>query len=140
MSGFRVANSFRPDPTPKRKSTKSKDYLAFIHSLPCCVSGRYGVQAAHLSFASPRYGHYGRGKGSKVSDRWVLPLHADEHARQHSMNEEMFWRGARINPHVLALTIHGLWTDFCDDAEPFATAIINQTLADAGALRSRDEV
>lgn len=136
---FRVANSYRPDSTPKRKPSKSKDYLAFIHNLPCCVSGRYGVEAAHLSFASPRYGHYGRGKGSKVSDRWVLPLHPDEHSRQHSMNEEMFWHGTRINPHVLALTIHGLWSDLGDDAEPFATAIINQTLAAAGALKSRDE-
>ncbi|RVP65557.1 DUF968 domain-containing protein [Sinorhizobium meliloti] len=137
---YRIANSIRPDPTPKRKPAKSKDYLAFIHDLPCCVSGRYGVEAAHLSCAAARYGHYGRGKGSKVSDRWVLPLHPDEHRRQHGMNEERYWRAARINPHVLALTIHGLWTDMGEDAAPFATAIINQTLADAGAFRSRDEV
>ncbi|MDW9891109.1 DUF968 domain-containing protein [Sinorhizobium meliloti] len=137
---YRIANSIRPDPTPKRKPAKSKNYLAFIHELPCCVSGRYGVEAAHLSCAAPRYGHYGRGKGSKVSDRWVLPLHPDEHRRQHGMSEERFWRAARINPHVLALTIHGLWSDMGEDATPFATAIINQTLADAGALRSRDEV
>ncbi|RVG51968.1 DUF968 domain-containing protein, partial [Sinorhizobium meliloti] len=31
-------------------------------------------------------------------------------------------------------------SDMGEDAAPFATAIINQTLADAGALRSRDEV
>lgn len=138
MAGFRVANTFRPEPTPKKKATKSKSYLAFIHSLPCCVSGRYGVEAAHLSFAATRYGHYGRGKGTKVSDRWVLPLHADEHRRQHSMNEESFWVAAGINPHVLALTIHGLWTDLGDGAEPFATAIINSTLARADALKSRN--
>lgn len=136
---FRIANSFRPDPTPKQKASKNKDYLAFIHELPCCVTGRYGVEAAHLSFASPRYGHYGRGKGSKVSDRWALPLHQAEHRRQHGMNKERFWSQIGIDPHLLALVIHGIWSDLGDDAVAFATAIINQTLADAGALRSRDE-
>lgn len=34
MAGFRIVSSLTPDPTPKRKPTKSKDYLAFIHELP----------------------------------------------------------------------------------------------------------
>lgn len=127
MAGFRIASSLTPDPTPKRKPTKSKNYLAFIHELPCCVTGRYGVEAAHLSFAMPRFGHYGRGKSSKVSDRWALPLCADEHRRQHSMSEEAYWFGRA--PHVLALTLFGLWSDLGDDAEPFAAAIINQSIS-----------
>lgn len=136
---YRIAHA-SPDPTPKSKPKKSKDYLSFIHSLPCAVSGIHGVEAAHLSMAAPKYGHYGRGKGSKVSDRWALPLSADAHRRQHSMSEHEFWREAGINPHVLALTIHGLWNDLKDDAEPFAIAIINQTMASAGRLpKSRDE-
>lgn len=123
---FRIAHDLTPDPTPKAKPKKSKDYLAFIHLLPCVLTGQYGVEAAHLSMAAPRYGHYGRGKGSKVSDRWVLPLSQAKHARQHEIGEDLFWRNAGIDPHILALTIHGLWTDLGDDAEPFATAIINQ--------------
>jgi len=122
---FRIA-AMSPDPTPKKKATKSASYLSFIRLLPCVLTGQYGVEAAHLSMAAPRYGHYGRGKGSKVSDRWVLPLSQAKHARQHEIGEDLFWRSAGIDPHILALTIHGLWTDLGDDAEPFATAIINQ--------------
>ena len=121
---------------PKAKPAKNKDYLAFIHELPCCVTGRHGVEAAHLSMAAPQYGHYGRGKQRKASDRWVLPLTSEEHARQHDIGEERFWSGQ--NPHVLALTIYGLWTEYGTDAQPFATAIINQGLALAGRLRERD--
>lgn len=134
---YRIAAALKPDETPKRKPRKNGDYLAFLHNLPCVVSGEREVQAAHLSFAAPRYGHYGRGKGSKAPDRWALPLSAGEHRRQHSMNEESYWRSVGINPHVLALTIFGLWSDMGDDAEPFAAAIINQHLADAGRLRER---
>lgn len=116
---------------PKAKPKKSPSYLDFIRGLPCAVSGGREVQAAHLSYAAPRYGHYGRGKGSKAPDRWALPLSAAEHTRQHSMNEEDYWRSVGINPHVLALTIFGLWSDMADDAEPFAAAIINQTRIEA---------
>lgn len=128
MAGFRIASSLTPDPTPKRKATKSKDYLAFIHELPCAITGRYGVEAAHISTAAPRYGHYGRGKQRKASDRWVLPMAPEEHARQHKIGEMAFWHSTGINPHVLALTLFGLWSDMGDDAEPFAAAIINQQL------------
>lgn len=124
MAAFRVASYIAPDPTPKRKALKNRDYLSFIHELPCCITGRYGVQAAHLSFAMPKYGHYGRGKQRKVSDRWALPLCPEEHQRQHSMSEEAYWRGR--SPHVLALTLYGLWCDLGDEAVLFATAIINQ--------------
>lgn len=137
MSAWRIASNVKPDPTPKARPSKSKGYLAFIHSLPCVISGVYGVEAAHLSMAAPKYGHYGRGKGSKVSDRWCLPLSGAHHRRQHSMSEEAFWDESGINPHVLALTIHGLWTDLGDDAEPFAAAIINQRLANSNRLRER---
>lgn len=112
---------------PKSKPRKSGAYLEFVRSLPCVVSGAREVQAAHLSYANPRYGHYGRGKGSKAPDRWALPLSEAEHRRQHSMNEESYWRSVGINPHVLALVIFGLWADMGDDAENFAIAVINQT-------------
>lgn len=111
---------------PVREPKRNADYLAFLHNLPCVVSGACEVQAAHLSYANPRYGHYGRGKGSKAPDRWALPLSEAEHRRQHSMNEESYWRSVGINPHVLALVIYGLWADLGDDAENFAVAVINQ--------------
>lgn len=117
---------------PKRKPAKSKDYLSFLHSLPCVVTGATTVQAAHVSFAAPRYGHYGRSKGTKAPDRFALPLSPEEHARQHSMNEAAYWASVGINPHILALTLWGLFTDMGDDAEPFAIAVINQYRQEAG--------
>lgn len=125
---------------PKRKPQKSKDYLSFIHRLPCVVTGATVVEAAHLSYAAPQYGHYGRGKGSKAPDRWVLPLSPDEHRRQHSGNEMAYWRSVGINPHILCLTIYGLFSEMGEDAEPFASAIINQQLAVNGRLPSREVV
>ena len=111
---------------PKRKSTKDKGYLSFVHRLPCVVTGRYEVQAAHVSFAAPHYGHYGRGKGTKAPDRWCLPLCQEEHTRQHSMSEREYWSSVGIDPHLLALVIHGLFTEMGEDAVPYATAVINQ--------------
>ena len=137
MTAYRIPYTPRETP-PKRKPTKNKDYLSFIHELPCCVSGEYGVEAAHLSSPSLQHGHYGRGKGSKAPDRWALPLSSTQHRIQHSMNEMEFWKRAGINPHVLALTIFGLWADMGDDAAPYATAIINQGLAAAGRLREKE--
>lgn len=135
----RIAHNYAsPAATPKQPAVKSKGYLAFLHSLPCCVSGERDVQAAHVSMAAPQFAHYGRGKGRKAPDRWALPLSAEEHDRQHKIGEERFWREAGINPHILALTLWGLWSDMGDDAEPWAIAIINQHLAAAGRLPSRD--
>lgn len=137
---FRIAASARPDPTPKAKAKKNSGYVSFVHCLPCAVSGQYrDIEAAHLSISSPRHGHYGRAKSSKAPDRWVLPLSAEQHRRQHSMNEQVFWDQAGIDPHLLALAIFGLWSDLGDDAEPFAAAIINQALAAAGRLKDRTQ-
>jgi len=126
--GFRIVHTGF-DQTPKAKAKKKPDYLSFLHSLPCVVTGKMGVEAAHLSYAAPEYGHYGRGRGTKIGDRWALPLSPEHHRMQHSMNEERYWAGTGINPHVLALTLFGLWSDLGDDAEEYATAIIMKGLS-----------
>jgi hypothetical protein len=123
----------------KAKPQKSKPYLHWLHALPCCVSGRHGVQAAHVSFAAPWYGNYGRGKGTKVADLFAVPLHPEEHARQHAMNEEQFWREAGVDPHQLANTLWAIHSAYPEhEATIKATARINQGLALAGRLPSRD--
>jgi hypothetical protein len=111
---------------PKRKPAKKADYLSFLHSLPCVVTGRHGVEAAHVSFAAPEYLHYGRGKGTKADDRWALPLSPEAHRDQHSHNERDWWARQGIDPHLLALVIYGAWSAMGDDAEPFCIARINQ--------------
>jgi len=135
---FRVAYE-TPEPPPKRRPAKRPPYLAWLHSLPCVVTGRNDVQAAHVSFAMPWYGHYGRAKGTKAPDRFALPLCSDEHARQHSMNEIDFWDSVGINPHELANTLWGIFSDY-DEAEATerATSRILSGLATAGRLPSRD--
>lgn len=115
-------------PVPAAKPKKNKDYLSFLHKLPCAVTGQTGVEAAHLSYSEPQYGHYGRGRGTKAPDRWALPLCPYEHRRQHSMNEEAYWLEVGITPHVLALTIWGLWSDYGDEAEQYAEAVIRGRL------------
>lgn len=125
----------------KSKPVKSKGYLAFVHLLPCVVTGsRRDIQAAHISFPNAPLGHYGRARGLKASDRWVLPLSAAEHARQHAGNEREYWASVGIDPHVLALTIHGLWVELGDDAVAKAEAVINQRLAASNRLRSRETI
>lgn len=112
-------------PPPNKKAKRSPSYLNFIRGLPCAVTGRMGVQAAHLSFADPWYGHYGRAKGTKAPDLFALPLSPESHARQHSGNEEAFWLETGINPHKLALTLWGIWSNYDEyDATERATARI----------------
>ena len=125
-------------PIPKAKPRKRGDYLDFIRSLPCAVSGRRPVEAAHLSTANPPMGHYGRGKGTKAPDRWALPLHPDLHREQHQGNELGFWARHGVDPHTLALSLFGVWSDHGEDAEPYAVAIINQHLAMRGKLPTRE--
>lgn len=109
---------------PKKKATKNKGYLAWLHALPCCVTGTYGVEAAHVSFPQTKYGHYGRGRGTKASDRWALPLSPECHRAQHSTNEEKYWLSVGIDPHILCLVLHGLYVEMGDIATEHAEAII----------------
>lgn len=129
-----MAFAIRKEPTtyfPKRKPKKNAGYLAWLHTLPCVVTGMYGVEAAHLSYASTRLGHYGRGKGTKAPDRWALPLSPEEHRKQHSMNEEAYWQSALLNsPHILALVLWGLYSEMGEDATECATAVIRQRLSE----------
>lgn len=94
---------FDQQPTGKQsKREKDAGYLDFIRSLPCIVTRLEPVEAAHVSYAVPEYGKLGRGKSSKESDRWAVPLHADEHRRQHGMNERDYWQSVGIDPCIIA--------------------------------------
>ncbi|MGN6147065.1 DUF968 domain-containing protein [Rhizobium sp.] len=140
MSAFRIAHVQREEP-PKRRPAKRADYLSFLHELPCVVTGKYGVHAAHVSFSNTWFGHFGRAKGTKAPDRFALPLSPEEHGLQHSGKlgpESAYWASKGIDPHELANT---LWGIFCDydrsEAVVRCTARINQGLALAGRLRER---
>lgn len=76
--GFRLhrdPEAFSRQPTGKgSKRVEKPDYLDFIRALPCVVTRQTPVEAAHVSYADPRAGKLGRGKGRKESDQWAVPL------------------------------------------------------------------
>ena len=98
----------------KRKRTKpgpwrSKAYLAWVRSLPCCVTGKTdGVVAHHLL----------RGTGEKCGgrrsgDNWAIALHWKVHDALHADgNEERFLAERGMDDPVdLATRLHAEWTD-----------------------------
>ena len=108
---FRIAPqpAFEAHRVKTKKRAKNPDYLAWLHSLPCIVTGRNDVEAAHVSYEAPAYGKLGRGKSQKEEDRWAVPLCAEEHRRQHSMNERAYWRSVGIDPCFVALALYGAY-------------------------------
>jgi hypothetical protein len=86
----------------KRPREKAEAHLAFIRTLPCVVTGRPGVEAAHIRFGSLIHGKRPTGMSEKPSDKWVLPLSPEEHRRQHDGNEQHYWRRHGIDPLVIA--------------------------------------
>lgn len=115
MSGFRIAANMQTFSPPKRRPEKKKAYLAFLHHLPCCVTGQFGVEASHLSFPSADHGHYGRARGTKAPDLFALPLSKAEHDRSHGTGERQYWASVGINPHDIALALWAIYSLYDED-------------------------
>lgn len=106
----KAPTAFSLQPTGKgSKRVEKPAYLDFIRSLPCIVTRREGTEAAHVSYAEPRAGKLGRGKASKESDCWAVPLHPDEHRRQHGMDEREYWQSVGIDPLPIAAFLHAAY-------------------------------
>lgn len=86
----------------KHPREKADKHLAFIRTLPCVVTGREGVEAAHVRFGSIPHGKRPTGMSEKPDDKWVLPLSPEEHRAQHGMNEQRYWQAKGIDPLVVA--------------------------------------
>jgi len=56
---------------------KSKKYLNFVRTLPCVITGQYGVDAHHM------IGHGQGGMGLKASDYFAFPLCRELHDELH---------------------------------------------------------
>src|SRR3990167_6807543 len=82
----------------KRPRQKSKPYLEWLHELPCVITGRSPVEAAHVRFGSLAYGKHTTGKGEKPDVLWCLRIIPPYHRTQHGMNERQFWQEQGINP------------------------------------------
>ena len=106
----KISTAFSQQPTGKvSKRIEKPAYLDFIRSLPCIVTRREPAEAAHVSYADPRAGKLGRGKASKESDCWAVPLHPDEHRRQHGMDEREYWSSVGIDPVPIAAFLHAAY-------------------------------
>lgn len=85
---------------------RDKKFLAFVRSLPCCVTLRMDtVQAAHLRLGVP-YNEKG-GMGMKSHDKWCVPLSAEEHHLQHQIGEKSYWVDMK-HPMALAENLYAL--------------------------------
>lgn len=82
-------------------------HLEFIRQLPCVSCGDdTSTEASHLRSNNLTYGKRYTGMAEKPDDRWTLPLCSKCHRTQHTMKEEHFWRNLRIDPFILALSLH----------------------------------
>lgn len=90
----------------KRPREHDKDHLKFLAGLPCIVTGKRPVEVAHVRYADPIYGKPDTGGQEKPSDKWCVPLHVDEHRKQHTMNEKAYWNSVGIDPLSVASKLY----------------------------------
>lgn len=92
---------------------RDKKFLAFVRSLPCCVTLRTDtVQAAHLRLGLPY--HEKGGMGLKSHDKWSLPLSAEEHHLQHQIGEKAYWGDMSI-PMGLSAKLYEIYNEYGED-------------------------
>lgn len=109
--------------SPPRRN-KKLDHLSFIRQLPCLATGKYPPNdPAHIRYADPSVGKPYIGGGQKSDDEWTVPLSREEHTKQHSMNEEEYWKKLNIDPCKVAMR---LWAISGDVIE--GTRIIREIL------------
>lgn len=82
---------------------RSKAHVAFVASLPCCITGRIGGTHAH---------HLLRGTGEKAmgrraGDNWTIPLHYKTHDALHKDGDETgFLEWHHIDGPALARSLY----------------------------------
>jgi hypothetical protein len=98
---------------PRRPRIEDEKHLRWIRTLPCLISGQYGVEAAHVRYHDPRFAKRHVGIGEKPDDRWTVPLHHLYHRTgpdaQHNSNEREWWKRRNIDPVVVAAALY-VWS------------------------------
>ena len=109
----------------KQKRAHAEEHLAWIRTLPCLVTGKHPVHAAHIRYPDMRFGKRGVGLGEKPDDKWVVPLHPSMHTdgpdAQHKSNEQEWWAERGIDPVTVALALWG-----CSGDDETAEQILQQ--------------
>ncbi len=70
-------NKPRPLTAREKRDGMSHEYLAKLRRLPSCISWLSPVEAHHLRIKAER------GVGMRATDKWALPLTAEEHRSVH---------------------------------------------------------
>lgn len=98
-----------PKPVKRQREGMSSAHLKLIRALPCIVTGTVGGVDAHHLLKSGEHG-----MGRKSSDRWAVPLRADQHRALHDFGNEDEWFAERgIDARALA---KALWASTGDIA------------------------
>lgn len=96
---------FRNAGRPTEKDARS--FLQWIRGRPCIFADQGGcegkIEAAHLDFAG------GKGVGTKVADRYAVPMCAGHHRLQHNKGWNTFMRLMRVGANDLLVAAARLW-------------------------------
>ena len=94
----REAPQVRPISKPVRE--RDRNHLRFVASSPCLVCGRSPSDAHHVKFAEPR------AMGSKVSDKFTVPICRLHHRELHRRGDErIWWDSLGIDPLLIAANL-----------------------------------
>jgi hypothetical protein len=109
----RPATAFASGRTRQRNPREQREaHLKWVRTLPSLVPSGIGwpvnIEAAHIRMSAPLVGKPSTGMAEKPSDCWVVPLCAERHREQHSMNERRFLEIQQINPVVIAALLWAL--------------------------------
>lgn len=121
----------------KRQRDNDPNHLAWIRTLPCCITGSMPVDPAHVRYADPIYGKRETGKGEKPDDKWVVPLCRAKHDEQHSMNERIFWARHGLDPLRIAAA---LAMNPGDDEQAFIILREAQSVARSFAINDTGDI
>ena len=89
--------------TPSKKQfMKSRDYLALVAQLPCCIRGTEPVELHHIKNAGLT------GTSQKCSDFFVIPLHPSLHREFHAVGRRTWEMRYGAQADHLAATYYRL--------------------------------
>lgn len=103
---------------------RSKDYLAFIRSLPCVACGNPLTEAAHVRYAEAKAGKPITGRGIKSSDCYCAPLCNRHHVEQHDAGDERaWWVLYGIDPVYIAMALYCAWVSAKDNISAYEAGL-----------------
>lgn len=96
----------------RRKEYKSRGYLEFVGSFPCCVSGKANNVDVHHEALVRRFS----GDRKRKFDFGAVPLDHEIHIEdRHRIGKTLFWSRHGVDPYDVALEILQSYMDTVPD-------------------------